>query len=404
MDPMSAEIADVQLLGGCLIRPEQVAKPSVGPFVAGPENRLLRAAWQAVCERPGEYYNPLVLYGPSGTGKSHLAGLADIHWSRRFGRRAVRRVNGRAFARELADAIDAQATELFRRRYRRVWALILEELEGVVPNQAAQVELLHTLDVLLAEDRQVLVTARVAPAAIDGLLAAIAARLTGGLVLQVAPAGMEARLAFINHWASSHGLRVSEEAGRLLAEGIAAGSGLGEIEQLLTELKAAAAPGDTLRPELVRRRLARRSTPRPTLRQIAAATARQFGLKVAQLRGRSRSHSVVQARAMAVYMARRWTNQSLKQIGEYFGGRDHSTVLHACRRIEGLLTSDAAVRLALDQISRQLQATQSRPGDEQEDCGKTVENRSGRGRQPLGAQQRSTRRSTPRVTRNKRPP
>ncbi len=355
MDPTTvADHADVELIGGCSGHPEQTPPWGSQPFVAGPENRLLGPAVRAVCEAPGRCYNPLVLYGPSGAGKTRLVEVALDAWQRRHGSRAVRRLSGAAFVRELADAIDAQATEVFRQRYRRAALLVLEDVEGIANSQAAQIELVHTLDALLAEEHQVVVTARAAPQALSGMLPALAGRLVGGLVLGVSPAGFEARLVFVRRWAAENRLRLPESTARLLAE--RAGDDVPELERVLGELKADGRSARTLSDAAIRRRLGRRDPSQPSVPQIAAATAREFCLKVADLRSRSRRQAVVQARAVAMFLARQLTSESLSRIGRYFGGRDHTTVLHGCRRTAGLLGSRPALRRAVDRITQRLRS------------------------------------------------
>jgi len=322
------------------------------PFLAGPENRLLGPAVRDVCGAPGCCYNPLVLHGPRGAGKTRLVEVVLAEWQRCHGVRAVRRVSGAAFARELADAIDAQATEVFRQRYRGAVLLAFEDIEGIAGSQAAQVELLHTLDDLLDEDHQVLVTARAAPPAISGLLPALASRLVGGLVLEVSPAGFEARLVFVQRWAAENRLRLPDSSARLLAE--RAGDDVLDLERVLSELQHTERSDRVLSWAAIRRRLEQKESLEPSISHIAAATARQFCLKVADLRSRSRRQTVVQARAAAMFLARQLTGESLSRIGSYFGGRDHTTVLHGCRRTAELLGSTPALRHALEQITDRL--------------------------------------------------
>lgn len=320
--------------------------------MAGPENRLLGPVLRAVCEAPGRCYNPLMLYGPSGVGKTRLVELALDAWQRCHGSRPVRRLSGAAFARELADAIDAQATEVFRQKYRRAALLVVEDIEGLSGSLAAQVELLHTVDALLCEDRQVVVSARAAPQALGWLLPGLASRLGGGLVLGVSPAGFEARLVFVRRWAAAHGLELPEAAARLLAE--RAADGLPRLERALWELKAAGRSNRSLSEDAIRRRLLKNDSLRPSVAQIAAATARQFCLKVADLRSRSRRQAVVQARAVAMFLARQLTGESLSRIGRYFGRRDHTTVMYGCRRTAMLLANRPALRQAVEQITERL--------------------------------------------------
>jgi chromosomal replication initiator protein len=390
-------------------------------FLAGPENRLVEVAVRALVEQRPNDYNPLVFCGPSGTGKSHLVhGLAAAWKARGFKgdspifvdakigtvprdrRQRVVCTTAVDFARELAEAIESQGVDEFREKYRGAHLLIVEDL-GMLPTRksgklSAQEELLHTLDALIAENCWVVVTASAPPAALPGILPALQSRLTAGLVIPLAPPGVEARLAILQQLACSRGFPLSEPVARVLAEGIVgtapelAGS-LVELAMLAIDSEREAdetgdlpgcgkgdrhllperpfgcfaqkvpvtfsAPRDLrtvqLDVEAARDFIAQRSrTPQPTLHDIALATARHFSLRLSDLRSPVRRRVLVVARGVAIYLARRLTQESLQEIGRYFGGRDHTTVLHSCHKTTELLTTDRAVREAIEQLQEDL--------------------------------------------------
>ncbi len=327
-------------------------------FVAGPENHLVDVAVRSVVEEPVSGYNPLVFFGPSGTGKSHLAqGLADA-WKARDRRQRVVCTTAVDFARELADAIETQAVDEFRLKHRGADFLVVEDLGMLATRKlgklSAQEELIHTLDAMVTEDRWVVVTASAPPVALAGILPALRSRLTAGLLVPLASPGVEARLAILEQLAAIRDIPLPAAVARVLAEGLVATAPelAGSLVQLAAPAKLNNDPFDV---EAARRYVAKRNGKRsPSLHEIALATARHFSLRLADLRGPVRRRALVVARGVAVYLARQLTEESLERIGDYFGGRDHSTVMHSCRKTEELIGSDPAVGEAVARLRSSL--------------------------------------------------
>jgi chromosomal replication initiator protein len=330
-------------------------------FLAGPENRLVEEAVRSVVNEPPNGYNPLVLFGPSGTGKSHLArGLAAVCKSPDRRHRAIY-CTAVEFAQELAEAIETQAVEEFRAKYRKAALLVFEDLGHLATRKAgklsAQEEFIHTLDALLAEEHWVIVTASAAPAELPGILPALQSRLVAGLTIPLSPPGPKTRLAVLQQLAALKNVHLPEPAAHVLAEGLA--GTVPELAGALLQLMMHARLGnDEIDLPAVKRYLARHKRSRhPTLHEIALATARHFSLKLADLRSPVRRRALVTARGVAVYLARHLTGDSLEEIGSYFGGRDHTTVIHSCRKTEEMLESDPAIREAVDDLQKELWKT-----------------------------------------------
>jgi chromosomal replication initiator protein len=327
----------------------------VDAFLAGPENCLVEPAVRHVLHRRPATFNPLVIYGSSGTGKSHLAlGLADA-WKTHYPGQRVEYVTASDFARQLTDAIEAQAVEDLRTQYRGAALLVVENLGELLGKQAAQEELLYTLDALLCAGGQLVVTAAVAPAELPGLSPALVSRLSAGLSMPLAPPGVATRLALLHRLANWRQIELAPPIARLLAEGLD-----GTVPDLLAALiqleVTAREQGRSLDAGAVRAYLAERNTSQqPELRKIAAVTARYFSLKIGDLRGPARRRPVVTARDIAMYLARLLTHSSLQHIGRYFGGRDHTTVLHGCRKTEALVKSDPSAQKAVIHLKKKLQ-------------------------------------------------
>ncbi len=382
-------------------------------FLAGPENRLVEVAVRAVVGGQADGYNPLVLYGPSGTGKSHLAlGLAaawkdrDVAGTRRvpdhrphtacadyIKRRRVVCTTAVDFARELADAIETQSVEEFRAKHRGAAMLVVEDLGQLATRKSgklcAEEELVHTLDALAGEGRWVVVTAVAPPWELPGIVPMLQSRLTAGLVVRLAPPEREARLALLEQLAAILEIELPEPVACVLADGLSGTAR--DLAGALLELRRMAEADDgpeetgdvcspafrrhpaakppkggttnvgtagTLDLAAARQYVAGRNRGRQTsVHEIALATARHFSLRLSDLRSPSRRRVLVAARGVAVYLARHAAGHRLEEIGRYFGGRDHTTVMHSYRTTKELIAADPATRAAIDQLRAALRKT-----------------------------------------------
>lgn len=326
----------------------------LGYFVAGPENSLVPVVVRSLLDPSPTPYSPVVLFGPPGIGKTHLAlGVAGI-WKATFPRQSLAVTTGADFARQLAEAIETKSVEDLVDRYRHAALLVIEDLEQLLRKQAAQAELIDILDMLAAEEAKVLVTSRAAPNQIEGLAPALRSRLTAGLTVPLACPGKAARAAILRRLALQRAIELPEPVLELLAEGV-----VGTVPELLRVLmeiemtaRLEAVPIDT---DLAARCLrARQQVAAPSLREIAELTARYFSVTLRQLRSATRCRAVVLARAVAMYLARTRTASSLEQIGRYFGGRDHTTVAYGCRKTLDRLATEPEVREAVECLQERL--------------------------------------------------
>jgi chromosomal replication initiator protein len=354
---------DIPLPGKAMSYPiggkEEAAFPTkLDNFVAGPENRLVEAVIHAVLEGQPHDYNPIFLYGPSGTGKSHLAQGLAAAWKARHRRAHVHCTTAVDFARELAEAIESQGVEEFRVKYRQAALAVFEDLGELGQKRSeklsAQEELIFTLDALVRRESWVIVTCSKSPAELHDILPALQSRLLAGLTVPIAPPEVETRLTILERVARERRIPLPKSAAQTLAEGF-----YGTVPELLGALTQLEVParrdGKALDLRTIRHFLdEKKRAGVPEIPQIVATVAKHFGLKLSELRSPSRRRAVVNARAAAIHLARKITRASLEQIGRYFGGRDHTTMMYSCRKMEDSLRDDPAFRQEIEQLEKMI--------------------------------------------------
>jgi chromosomal replication initiator protein len=316
-------------------------------FVVGEGNRLAQAAAWKVAERPGEL-SPLLIYGPTGVGKTHL--LEGI-WT------AVRR-NGRGstavyltaeqFATGFLQALRGSGLPSFRRKYRGVDLLIIDDLQFLCGKRYTQIELLYTIDTLLREGRQLVLAGDRRPQELSDLGAELSSRLAGGMVAAVDPPDFQTRRQIAAGMARRFGMNVPDDVLRLVASRLTRHAR--ELSGALCRLRAAGeAWAKPITVELAQEALAdiiSASSPVVRLADIEKAVCRTFGLEPDTLHSANKSRRVNQPRMLAMWLARKYTRSALTEIGQYFGRRSHSTVVSAQKRVDGWLSAKSTVELA----------------------------------------------------------
>ena len=334
----------------------QNAGHPLSEFVSGPENLLAASALRPYLDRTATHYSPLVLYGPHGSGKSHLAQGLNQWWQQHFPAEMVLCQAGSEFAHAHVSAMESHGLESWRRQIRDVELLILDDLGQLSGKRGAQQELLHVLDSLAERGALVVFTARTLPTHWPGLLSALRGRLSAGLAVPLSLPAAGTRRAILEKLAAARGLAFPKRTMHRLADGLSVN--VPTLIAALLELEfEARVDGESVNHHRVRRFVdEHRSAKAHSVRDIAGLTAKYFGLKLSDLKSPLRLQPLVAGRGVAMYLARQLTDKSLENIGAFFGGRDHTTVLHACRRTERLLKTDRGTRQAVAELKRFLNA------------------------------------------------
>ncbi len=321
-------------------------------FLVGPENRFLLPGvhWLVEGIAP-EHALPMTFFGPSGCGKTHLLQGIENAWHRvHQGTGKKKRsyyLTATDFARQYAAAVETKTMDEFRRRYRTAALFILDNLGDIAEKPAAQDELLFTTDELLANDSIVVFGDSSFPGEGGRYSERLTARLLGGTALPVSLPGPAVRLRFLRELASAFQNPLPTAALEFAVKELPLSIPVlhGIFAQMLFEARSDGATIDTayVKSYLKKRLIA----DRPTIAGITKQSAKHFSLTLADIRGKSRSKTVANARAVAVYLVREKTGLSLKEIGEYFGGRDHTTIRYLVSHVETSLATDSALRDAV---------------------------------------------------------
>jgi len=314
-------------------------------FVEGKSNQLARAAASQVAENPGTSYNPLFIYGGVGLGKTHLMHAVGNEIVKRKPTARVAYVHSERFVGDMVKGLQHNTISEFKRSYRSLDALLIDDIQFFAGKERSQEEFFHTFNALLEGQRQIILTCDRYPKEVNGLEERLKSRFGWGLTVCIDPPELETSVAILMSKASAEGVQLPEEVAFFIAKRIR--SNIRELEGALRRVIANSR--FTGRPinldfakEALRDLLALQDR-LVSIENIQKTVAEYYKLRVVDLLSKKRTRSIARPRQLGMALAKELTNHSLPEIGDAFGGRDHTTVLHGCRRIESLRETDKRV-------------------------------------------------------------
>lgn len=312
-------------------------------FVEGNSNQLARAASMQVAERPGDAYNPLFIYGGVGLGKTHLMHAIGNEILRNNPDAKILYLHSERFVADMVKALQTNSINEFKRFYRSLNALLIDDIQFFAGKDRSQEEFFHTFNALLEGQQQIILTSDRYPKEIEGMEERLKSRFGWGLTVAVEPPELETRVAILISKAEQSNIELPYEVAFFIAKRIR--SNVRELEGALRRVIANAHfTGKPITIEFVHealRDLLALQDKLVTIENIQKTVAEYYKVKVADILSKRRSRSIARPRQMAMALAKELTNHSLPEIGDHFGGRDHTTVIHACRKVKELIQDDS---------------------------------------------------------------
>ena len=326
-------------------------------FVIGASNRFAHAAAVAVAEAPAKAYNPLFIYGDSGLGKTHLLHAIGHYAQNLYPSVRVRYVNSEEFTNDFINSISEGRAGAFQRRYREVDVLLVDDIQFLQGKEQTMEEFFHTFNTLHNANKQVVITSDLPPKQLNGFEDRMRSRFEWGLITDVQPPDLETRIAILRKKAGSERLQAPSDVLEYIASKIS--TNIRELEGALIRVTAFASLNrqqvDLSLAEIVLKDLITDDqTTEITATQVIGQTAAYFGLSIDDLCGSSRSRVLVTARQIAMYLCRELTDLSLPKIGQAFGNRDHTTVMHANRKIRELMAERRSIYNQVTELTNRI--------------------------------------------------
>ncbi len=326
-------------------------------FVIGSSNRFAHAAAVAVAEAPAKAYNPLFIYGDSGLGKTHLLHAIGHYAFSLYPGVRVRYVNSEEFTNDFINSISEGKAGAFQRRYREVDVLLVDDIQFLQGKEQTMEEFFHTFNTLHNANKQVVITSDLPPKQLNGFEDRMRSRFEWGLITDVQPPDLETRIAILRKKAGNENMQAPDDVLGYIASKIS--TNIRELEGALIRVTAFANLNrqqvDLALAEIVLKDLITdEDTAEITAAAIIAQTANYFGLTIDDLCGSSRSRVLVTGRQIAMYLCRELTDMSLPKIGQQFGGRDHTTVMHANRKIRELMAERRSIYNQVTELTNRI--------------------------------------------------
>jgi chromosomal replication initiator protein len=326
-------------------------------FVIGASNRFAHAAAVAVAEAPAKAYNPLFIYGESGLGKTHLLHAIGAYAKELYGSVRVRYVSSEEFTNDFINSIRDDKSSNFQRRYRDLDVLLVDDIQFLENKERTQEEFFHTFNTLYNANKQIVISSDRPPKQLTTLEDRLRSRFEWGLITDIQPPELETRIAILRKKAAQDKLNAPDDVLEYIASKIS--TNIRELEGALIRVTAFASlnrqPVDMNLAEIVLKDLITDdAAPEITASLIMAQTAAYFSLTIDDLCGTSRSRVLVNARQIAMYLCRELTELSLPKIGQTFGGRDHTTVMHADRKVRQLMAERRSIFNQVSELTNRI--------------------------------------------------
>ncbi|MFC1675966.1 chromosomal replication initiator protein DnaA [Planctomycetota bacterium] len=328
-------------------------------FVVGPSNRLAQASCVAISQSPGNTYNPLFIYGNSGLGKTHLLHAVCYEAQQKSQVSVIQFLSCEEFVNRFIRAIETGNLAGFQSQFRSVDMLVIDDIQFLREREQSQEEFFHTFNALYNNGKQIILSGDSSPADIPSLEERLTSRFNWGLVTRIDPPSHDTRVAIVQKKAHLRGLDISDEIAEYIARKVHAN--IRELEGALTTIYAVASTtGKEISLELAQMALQGQVENVPKhigIADIIDVVTGHFNVRQVDLQSKKRSQSITEPRQICMYLARNLTRHSFEEIGGHLGGRDHTTVMHACNKIESVRQGDAQMHATLNELTRQISKT-----------------------------------------------
>lgn len=342
-----------------VVAPSPLKKAMLNPkytfdtFVIGKGNQMAHAAALVVAEDPGSIYNPLFFYGGVGLGKTHLMHAIGHQMLQSQPNAKVKYVSSETFANDFINSIQNKTAEEFRQEYRNVDLLLVDDIQFFAEKEATQEEFFHTFNALYNEGKQIVLTSDRLPNEIPKLQERLVSRFAWGLSVDITPPDLETRTAILRKKAAAERLEIPDDTLSYIAGQI--DSNIRELEGALVRVQAFAAMNSedistSLAADALKTLKSGKGHPQLSILQIQQEVAKYYHIQLKDLKGKKRVKSIVVPRQIAMYLARELTDNSLPKIGAEFGGKDHTTVIHAHEKIQQLMDSSVSMQNEVSEI------------------------------------------------------
>lgn len=333
-------------------------KYTFGTFVVGPSNQFVHAAAVRVGENPGLAYNPLFIYGGVGLGKTHIINAVGNAIVDKHPGMIVHYVSAEQFTNEVIASIRHEKMGEFKEKYRNLDALLIDDIQFIAGKTTTQEEFFHTFNSLYEKQRQIVISSDRSPMEIADITDRLRSRFSMGLIADIQPPEVETKVAIIHKKAGMEKMAISDDVAYFIATKVK--SNIRELEGCLIKLGAHASltgmPIDINLARNVLKELISEEEKPVTVDMIQKAVGEYFGMKAQELKTKKRTKEVANARQIAMYIAKQLTQLSLSEIGRSFGGKDHATVIYACKQIEDKRGRDETLKKTVEYIAKKIKS------------------------------------------------